>query len=80
MLISARDDEGDHTGMTDEQLRDELITLMLAAHETTANALTWTWYLLSQDLGRGDDARGGRTFGAPTTSGEFCRNDGRRNR
>lgn len=48
MLISARDDEGDHTGMSDRQLRDELITLMLAAHETTANALTWTWYLLSQ--------------------------------
>jgi cytochrome P450 len=49
MLIAARDDEGDHTGMTDKQLRDELITLMLAAHETTANALTWTWYLLSQN-------------------------------
>ncbi|MGH7634900.1 MAG: cytochrome P450, partial [Gemmatimonadaceae bacterium] len=49
MLISARDDEGDHTGMTDKQLRDELVTLMLAAHETTANALTWTWYLLSQN-------------------------------
>jgi cytochrome P450 len=49
MLISARDDEGDHTGMSDKQLRDELITLMLAAHETTANALTWTWYLLSQN-------------------------------
>jgi cytochrome P450 len=48
MLINARDDEGDHTGMSDRQLRDELITLMLAAHETTANALTWTWYLLSQ--------------------------------
>jgi cytochrome P450 len=49
MLIGARDDEGDHTGMTDRQLRDELITLMMAAHETTANALTWTWYLLSQN-------------------------------
>jgi cytochrome P450 len=49
MLIAARDDEGDHTGMTDQQLRDELVTLMLAAHETTANALTWTWYLLSQN-------------------------------
>lgn len=48
MLINARDEEGDHTGMSDRQLRDELITLMLAAHETTANALTWTWYLLSQ--------------------------------
>ncbi len=48
MLINARDEEGDRTGMSDRQLRDELITLMLAAHETTANALTWTWYLLSQ--------------------------------
>ena len=48
MLINARDGEGDHTGMSDRQLRDELITLMLAAHETTANALTWTWYLLSE--------------------------------
>lgn len=49
MLIATRDDEGDHTGMTDKQLRDELVTLMLAAHETTANAMTWTWYLLSQN-------------------------------
>ena len=34
--------------MTDEQLRDEALTIFLAGHETTANALTWTWYLLSQ--------------------------------
>ena len=34
--------------MSDLQLRDELLTLALAGHETTANALTWTWYLLSQ--------------------------------
>ncbi len=34
--------------MTDEQVRDEALTLFLAGHETTANALTWTWYLLSQ--------------------------------
>ena len=33
--------------MTDEQIRDEALTLFLAGHETTANALTWTWYLLS---------------------------------
>ena len=39
-------DEG--TGMTDVQVRDEAITLFLAGHETTSNALTWTWYLLSQ--------------------------------
>jgi cytochrome P450 len=39
---------GGGTGMTDEQLRDEALTIFLAGHETTANALTWTWYLLSQ--------------------------------
>jgi cytochrome P450 len=48
MLLNARDEEGDHRGMSDKQLRDELITIFLAGHETTANALTWTWYLLSQ--------------------------------
>ncbi len=35
--------------MTDKQVRDEALTLFLAGHETTANALTWTWYLLSQN-------------------------------
>jgi cytochrome P450 len=49
MLIQARDEEGDGTGMTDVQLRDEMMTVFLAGHETTANALTWTWYLLSQN-------------------------------
>ncbi len=34
--------------MTNEQLRDELMTIFVAGHETVANALTWTWYLLSQ--------------------------------
>src|SRR5262245_53524194 len=48
MLIAARDEEGDGSGMTDEQLRDEAMTIFLAGHETTANALAWTWYLLSQ--------------------------------
>jgi cytochrome P450 len=48
MMVSARDVEGDNAGMTDEQIRDEAMTLLLAGHETTANALTWTWYLLSQ--------------------------------
>jgi cytochrome P450 len=49
MLIQARDEEGDGTGMTDEQLHDEMMTIFFAGHETTANALTWTWYLLSQN-------------------------------
>ncbi len=48
MLLSAQD-EADGSGMTDEQIRDEALTLFLAGHETTANALTWTWYLLSQN-------------------------------
>jgi cytochrome P450 len=49
MLLSARDEEGDGEQMTDLQVRDEVMTLFLAGHETTANALTWTWYLLSEN-------------------------------
>jgi cytochrome P450 len=48
MMLSAQDAEGDGGSMTDLQLRDEAMTLFLAGHETTANALTWTWYLLSR--------------------------------
>jgi cytochrome P450 len=48
MLLLAQDEEGDGGSMTDVQLRDEAMTLFVAGHETTANALTWTWYLLSQ--------------------------------
>jgi cytochrome P450 len=47
MLLMAVDEEGDGGGMTDQQLRDEAMTLFLAGHETTANALAWTWYLLA---------------------------------
>jgi cytochrome P450 len=48
MLMATRDED---TGerMTDGQLRDEVIGLLLAGHETSANALSWAWYLLSQD-------------------------------
>ncbi|WP_157506790.1 cytochrome P450 [Ktedonobacter racemifer] len=46
MLLMARDEEGNV--MNDQQLRDEVMTLFLAGHETTSNALTWTWYLLAQ--------------------------------
>src|SRR5262245_38242667 len=49
MLLLAQDEEGNSGGMTDLQVRDEAMTLFLAGHETTANALTWTWYLLSQN-------------------------------
>jgi cytochrome P450 len=45
MLLMARDDEG--RAMTDQQLRDEVITLLLAGHETTALNLSWAWYLLA---------------------------------
>ncbi len=45
-LVSAQDEDG--TGMTDSQLRDEMMTLYLAGHETTALTLSWSWYLLSQ--------------------------------
>jgi cytochrome P450 len=47
LLLAARDEEGDGHGMTDQQLRDEAITMFLAGHETTANALAWTWWLLA---------------------------------
>ncbi len=48
MLIRSRD-EDDARGMSDEQIRDEVLTIFLAGYETVANALTWTWYLLSQN-------------------------------
>ncbi|MCO5186048.1 MAG: cytochrome P450 [Anaerolineae bacterium] len=47
MLLLAEYDDGTH--MPDQQVRDELVTLFAAGHETTSNALTWTWYLLSQN-------------------------------
>jgi cytochrome P450 len=45
-LLFARHEDG--TRMSDQQLRDEAMTLYLAGHETTALTLAWTWYLLSQ--------------------------------
>jgi cytochrome P450 len=47
MLLEARDEETGE-GMTDQQVRDEVLTLLLAGHETTANALIWTFLLLAQ--------------------------------
>ena len=53
MLIASRDEQpdasGQQTGMSDEQIRDEVLTIFLAGYETVANGLTWTWYLLSQN-------------------------------
>jgi cytochrome P450 len=50
MLLLAQDEQ-DGGRMTDAQVRDEVMTLFLAGHETTANALSWTFYLLSQNPG-----------------------------
>src|SRR5262249_3475577 len=47
MLLAARDEDGSQ--MSDQQLRDEVMTLFLAGHETTALTLAWTWYLLGKN-------------------------------
>jgi len=47
MLIRSQDEDG--SALTDEQVRDEVLTIFLAGYETTANALAWTWYLISQN-------------------------------
>ena len=46
MLLAARDEDG--TALSDRQVRDEAMTILLAGHETTANVLTWALYLLSR--------------------------------
>ncbi|TRW92830.1 cytochrome P450 [Candidatus Methylobacter oryzae] len=46
MLLNASDDSGNK--MSDRQIRDEVITIFTAGHETTANVLTWTLYLLAR--------------------------------
>lgn len=46
-LITAHDDSGD-AAMTSREIRDQVITIFIAGHETTAQAMNWTWYLLSQ--------------------------------
>ena len=47
MLLRARDEESGE-GMTDRQLRDEILTLFLAGQETTSTGIAWTWYVLSR--------------------------------
>src|SRR5665213_3204501 len=84
MLLLAQG-ESDNAHMTDKQVRDEALTLLIAGHETTANALTWTWYLLSQNPevearmhAEIDSALGGKLPGfddvakLPYTSGVFA--------
>jgi cytochrome P450 len=48
LLLAAQDEEGDGGSMSDRQIHDEAMTLFLAGHETTANALTWALYLLAR--------------------------------
>ncbi|WP_240418903.1 cytochrome P450 [Paenibacillus periandrae] len=47
LLLAATDEDG--TRMTDQEIRDQLITIYIAGHETTANTLSWTWFLLAQN-------------------------------
>lgn len=47
-LLQVRDEETGSGALTDAEIRDEVVTMLIAGHETTAHALTWTWYLLSQ--------------------------------
>lgn len=49
MLLHAVDEEGDGRGMSDEQARDEVVTLFLAGHDTSAAALTWVFYHLARE-------------------------------
>jgi cytochrome P450 len=51
MLVEEQEGDGNDAGMSAEQVRDEAITIFATGHETTATALTWTWYLLSQHPG-----------------------------
>jgi cytochrome P450 len=60
----------EHGSMSDKQLRDELMTLIFAGHETTAHTLTWAWYLLATNRGKVlkaqreiDETLGGRPIG-----------------
>jgi cytochrome P450 len=51
MLLLAVDEQGDGTGMTDQQARDEAVTLFNAGHDSTSAALAWTCYFLARDPG-----------------------------
>lgn len=57
LLLSVKDEEGDGGSMTDTQARDESINLLLGGNETTATALSWTFYLLSQSPAVQEDLR-----------------------
>jgi cytochrome P450 len=66
ILLQVKDDDGN--GLTDEQVRDEVIGFFIAGHETVSSAMSWTWYLLSQNpeswrrlRAEVDEVLGGRT-------------------
>jgi cytochrome P450 len=68
MLLAARDPENPNEGgMSDQQIRDEAMTIFLAGHETTANAMAWTWHLLGSapDIERRLHEELDRVFGQP---------------
>ncbi len=71
MLVQAQDAD-DGTRMTERQLRDEVMTIYMAGHETTAVALSWTWYLLGQhpdvDARLADELRGVLGGGLPAVA------------
>jgi len=56
-LLCVLDDEHDEAGLSDEELRDQLVTLLLAGHETTATALSWALYELGRDAAHEERAR-----------------------
>jgi len=71
LLISARDDEGD-APFTEDELRDQIVTFLVAGHETVASSLTWTWWLLAAHpdvqqrvQAEVDTVLGGRAPGVP---------------
>lgn len=70
MLMGTRDRESNEA-MTNKELIDEVLTLIVAGHETTAAALTWTWYLVSQhpETAAGLEAESERQSGSARTLG-----------
>jgi cytochrome P450 len=73
VLVSARDEEG--RAMSDEEVRDEILTLFIAGHETTASALAWALYLLGQHPEALERARGEASAlrGRPATAADLPR-------
>ncbi len=61
LLLLVRDEDG--TGLSDEELRDQLVTLLLAGHETTATALAWTLHELGKDPAQERKARDAASTG-----------------